>query len=80
VGITALAEGITCLAAVICYLLIGGQRTDWKLAPWVLIGAILSVPLSAKSVKLVPERKLKGAIAILTIILGLLTIYKTIKS
>jgi uncharacterized membrane protein YfcA len=78
IGITALAEGITCLAAVACYLLFGGQSVDWKLAPWVLIGAVLSVPLSAKSVKFIPERKLKAAIAILTIALGALTIYKTL--
>jgi uncharacterized membrane protein YfcA len=78
VGITALAEGITCLAAVVCYLLIGGRSVDWKLAPWVLIGAVLSVPLSAKSVKFIPERKLKAAIAVLTIGLGILTIYKTL--
>ena len=78
VGITALAEGITCLAAVVCYLLIGGQATNWKLTPWVTIGAILSVPLSAKSVKFIPERKLKAAIAVVTIALGILTIYKTL--
>jgi len=80
VGITALAEGITCLAAVTGYLLVGRQAADWELAPWVIIGAVLSVPLSAKSVKRIPERKLKAAIAILTITLGILTIYKTLKS
>jgi uncharacterized membrane protein YfcA len=78
VGITSVAEAITCLVGVIMYLLIGGQQTSWRLALWITIGAVLSVPLSAKSVKLIPEHKLKAAIAILTIFLGLFTIYKTL--
>jgi uncharacterized membrane protein YfcA len=79
VGITSLAEGLTCLVGVISYVLISRNPLDWRLAPWVIIGAVLSVPLSAKSVKLMSERKLKFAIAILTIILGLSTIAKTLK-
>lgn len=78
VGITSLAEAITCLVGVIMYLLIGGQQTSWRLAIWITLGAVLSVPLSAKSVKFIPERKLKAAIAILTILLGAYTIYKTL--
>ena len=78
VGITSLAEGLTCLVGVISYILISKNPLDWKLAPWVIIGAVLSVPLSAKSVKMISERKLKFAIAILTIILGLFTIVKTL--
>jgi len=79
VGITSLAEGLTCLVGVIAYLLISKNPLDWRLAPWVVIGAVLSVPLSAKSVKLMSERKLKFAIAILTIVLGTFTIIKTLK-
>ena len=79
VGITSLAEGLTCLVGVIAYLIMSDGAVDWKLAPYIISGAVLSVPLSAKSVKLVSERTLKAAIAILTIILGILTIYKTIK-
>lgn len=78
VGITSLAEGLTCLAGVIAYILISNKPIDWKLAPWIIIGAILSVPLSAKSVKIMNEKKLKFAIAILTITLGLFTIVKTL--
>lgn len=78
VGITSLAEGLTCLVGVISYILISKNPLDWKLAPWVIIGAVLSVPLSAKSVKMISERKLKFAIAILTITLGLFTIVKTL--
>ena len=79
VGITSLAESLTCLTGVIMYLLIG-NNIDWKLAPWIIIGALASVPLSAKSVKFIKERNLKFAIAATTIILGCFTIYKTLQS
>ncbi len=77
VGITSLAESLTCLTGVIMYMLIG-NNIDWKLAPWIIIGAVASVPLSAKSVKFVKEQNLKMAIAIATICLGCFTIYKTL--
>ena len=78
VGITSLAEGLTCLAGVVTYILVSNNVIDWKLAPWMVIGAVFSVPLSAKSVKIISTRKLKLAIAILTIILGTVTIIKTL--
>lgn len=78
VGITSLAEGLTCLVGVIAYILISKNPVDWKLAPWIIAGAVLSVPLSAKSVKIISTRKLKLAIAVLTVILGLVTITRTI--
>lgn len=78
VGITSLAESITCFVGVIMYLLIG-KEINWRLAPWIVIGAIASVPLSAKSVKFVSENKLKLAIAVITILLGGYTIYNTLK-
>jgi len=79
VGITSLAEGLTCLVGVIAYMLVCKNPIDWKLAPYLIIGAVLSVPLSAKSVKILSPRKLKLAIAILTIVLGLFTIIKTLR-
>lgn len=78
VGITSLAEGLTCLVGVVAYIFISENPVDWSLAPYIVIGAVLSVPLSAKSVKLIGTRKLKLAIALLTITLGILTIYKTV--
>ncbi len=80
VGITSLAEGLTCLVGVITYILVTKGELEWKLAPYVIIGAVLSVPLSAKSVKVMTARRLKLAIAVLTIALGLYTIYKTVNS
>ena len=79
VGITSLAEGLTCLVGVIAYILISTNPVDWKLAPWITAGAVLSVPLSAKSVKIISTKKLKFAIALLTIVLGIFTIVKTLK-
>ncbi|UCC21950.1 MAG: sulfite exporter TauE/SafE family protein [Planctomycetota bacterium] len=79
VGITSLAEGLTCLVGVIAYVLVAKNPLDWRLAPWVIIGAVLSVPLSAKSVKIMSEKRLKLAIAVLTIVLGVLTIVKVFK-
>ena len=80
VGITSLAEGLTCLVGVIAYILVSKNPVDWKLAPFIIAGAVLSVPLSAKSVKLISEKKLKLAIALLTIVLGVLTIIKTVRA
>lgn len=80
VGITSLAEGITCLVGIIMYALICKNPIDWKLAPYIIIGAVLSVPLSAKSVKFISNKHLKLAVALLTIALGLLTIIKTVMS
>jgi uncharacterized membrane protein YfcA len=78
VGITSLAEGLTCLVGVLAYALIDKNPSDWSLAPYIVIGAVLSVPVSAKSLKNISNAQLKLAIAVLTIVLGILTIVKTI--
>lgn len=80
VGITSLAEGLTCAVGIATYLFILKKPLNLTLAPFVIVGAILSVPFSARSVKKITENKLKVAIAILTIILGISTIVKTIGS
>ncbi|HPD45755.1 MAG TPA: sulfite exporter TauE/SafE family protein [Anaerohalosphaeraceae bacterium] len=77
VGITSLAESLTCLVGVAAYLLTS-QQVDWGLAPYVVIGAVLSVPLSARSVRFIGEKQLKLAIAVLTIMLGTVTIVQTL--
>jgi uncharacterized membrane protein YfcA len=79
VGITSLAEGLTCLVGIITYLLVSKNPIDWRLAPLIIAGAVFSVPLCAKSVKKISSRDLKLAIAVLTIILGVLTIMKTVR-
>lgn len=78
VGITSLAEGLTCLVGVITYVLLSKQAINWELAPIIIAGAVISVPFSAVSVKKVSSRNLRLAIAIITISLGALTIMKTL--
>jgi len=77
VGITSLAEGLTCFVGIIAYVFFLKHNLDLQLAPYIVIGAVLSVPLSAMSVRRMSTRVLKSTIAIITIILGLLTIAKT---
>ena len=78
VGITSLAEGLTCLVGVVTYLLVCRNPIDWTLAPVIVVGAVCSVPLSAVSVKRISSRHLKMAIAVITIVLGTLTVVRTL--
>jgi uncharacterized membrane protein YfcA len=80
IGITSLAEGVTCVLGVLTYFFVAKTVVDWRLAPFITLGAICSVPLSVKSVKIIPPKALKVLIAVLTIILGTVTILKTLKS
>ncbi|NIO03757.1 MAG: TSUP family transporter [Proteobacteria bacterium] len=79
VGITSLAEGLTCAVGIISYALVLMDPLDLRLGPFVIIGALFSVPLSAKSVKKVSTERLKLAIGLFTIILGAITILKTVR-
>jgi uncharacterized protein len=78
VAITSLAEGLTCLVGVITYILVAQNPLDWRLAPWLCIGAICSVPFSTITVKKISTKTLKLTIGVLTIILGLVTLGKTL--
>ena len=78
VAITSLAEGLTCLVGVITYVLVAKNAINWHLAPYIVTGAVLAVPLSVKSVKILGDRTLKYAIASLTILLGVVTILRTV--
>ncbi len=77
VGITSLAEGLTCAVGVVAYLLTK-SIIDWRLAPYLIIGAVISVPFSALTVKKIKTRTLAIIIGIVTLILGAFTIIKTI--
>jgi len=77
VAITSLAEGITCLAGIILYFFLK-SNVDWTLAPWLMAGAVLSVPLAAHTVKRIPEKGMKIAVAAVVILLGLLTLAKAL--
>jgi uncharacterized membrane protein YfcA len=75
VGITSLAEGLTCLVGIITYVIAKG-RLPWHLAPYLMVGALLSVPLAALTVKRMPERAFKPAVAAVITILGCWTLFK----
>jgi uncharacterized membrane protein YfcA len=77
IGITSLAEGLTCMVGFITYLVVV-PHLDLKIAPYNITGAILAVPLAAISVKIINENKMRLVIGILTAILGILTITKTL--
>ena len=78
VAITSLSEGITCIVGVIAYILTK-DMIDWVLAPYLIIGAVISVPFSAWTVKIVKSRIMKIIIGFLTITLGLITIINVLK-
>ena len=78
IGITSLAEGLVCIVGVLAYMLTGNGAVNWGLAPSLVLGAVLSVPLAAFTVKKMPVRKLRWAIGITVTILGLFTLVKLV--
>lgn len=77
VGITSFAEGLTCLVGVVTYLALR-PGTSWRLAPPLLLGAVLSVPLAALTVKRLPERGFTLIIGISVLVLGGLSLYRAL--
>jgi hypothetical protein len=77
VAITSVAEGLTCLVGVLLYHFTD-STLNWSLAPYLTIGAVLSVYPSAFFVKTIKPKIFKIAIGILTMSLGILTLYKTL--
>ena len=75
VGITSLAEGLTCVVGVIIFIA-SPETVNWGLAPSLIIGALLSVPFSALVVKKMPTSTLKIVIGLITLTLGLITLIK----
>ncbi len=75
VGITSLAEGLTCIVGVTVFI-VSPEIINWSLAPSLIIGALLSVPFATFIVKKLPTRTLKIAIGVLTLTLGLVTLIK----
>lgn len=76
IGITSLAEGLTCFVGVITYLIFTNHTIEWDLAPSLVVGAILSVPIAAYTVKKFKGVHLKLIVGIATMILGLFTLGK----
>ena len=75
VAITSLAESFTCLVGVLTYLALG-NGIDWSLAPVLVVGAVLSAPIAAWTVKRVDMNKFTTVVGVATAILGIVTLYK----
>lgn len=75
IAITSLAEGITCLAGFIVYMITIGAE-NLTLAPYLIIGAVCSVPLSALTVKKMLYTRFTYIIGGVTLVLGAVTLAK----
>lgn len=75
VGITSLAESLTCLVGLVAYLLLH-RDLDWSLAIPLTLGALLSVPIATLTVRRLPAGALRGAVGVTTLGLGVLTLAK----
>lgn len=78
VGIASLAEGLTCLVGVVAYFAVSNHSIDWRLAPYLVVGAVLSVPFATLTVKKLRTDRLKLAVGLATLALGLFSLAKTI--
>ncbi len=78
IGITALSEGATCLIGVITYFILGAN-VDWTLAPYLVLGSSISVPLSVYSVKRMPAARLTLIVGLATLILGVFSLIQLFK-
>jgi len=77
IGITALAEGLTCLVAVMAFLA-SGEVHELAVAYPLVIGALCSVPLSAYTVRKITIKRLTTFIALITLVLGIATVLKAV--
>jgi hypothetical protein len=75
IGITSLAEGLTCIIGVFIFV-VSPKTIDWGLAPSLIIGALLSVPFCTFIVKKISTNILKISIGTLTLLLGMVTLIK----
>jgi uncharacterized membrane protein YfcA len=78
IGITSLAEGLVCIVGVITYALTGNGAIDWRLAPVLSVGALLSVPLAALTVKKVSLPRMRWAVGGAITALGLFTLSRLV--
>jgi len=75
IAITSVAEGLTCLVGIVTYLALN-RSIDLMLAPYLLIGALISVPISAFTVKHLSPHVFKPLIGAITAFMGGLSLFK----
>ncbi|MHA1717857.1 MAG: sulfite exporter TauE/SafE family protein [Promethearchaeota archaeon] len=82
VASTSLSEGLTCLASILTYVIwnlgFGGNLDNFVLAPYLIIGAILSTPFAALTTKKLKTRNLVPIVGGATILLGIFSLVKII--
>jgi uncharacterized membrane protein YfcA len=76
IGITSLSEGLVCLVGVTIYFTLTNHSIGWILAPSLILGAVLSVPFAALTVKKLNTDRMKLAVGIITLLLGIFTLAK----
>lgn len=76
VAITSVTESFVCLVGFLIYLLTARSSIAWDLSPFVILGALLSVPFAAKSVRVMGDGNFRMIVAWVTLILGLLMLGK----
>jgi len=77
VGITSLAESLTCLVGLIGYFLVQG-RIDWALAVPLTLGALFSVPIATLTVRVLSEKVMRTSVGLVTCGLGLMMVVKLV--
>ena len=77
IGIASLAEGITSAVGVAAYLC-SAASIGWHLAPSLLLGAVLSVPISAYVVSRLPTERLTLVIGGVSTGLGIYTLVRVV--
>jgi len=76
VGITSVAEAFTCLVGIITYSF--QPEAVWRVAPYLAVGALLSVPLTGWTVRALRPQWLRVGIGVITIVLGAVTLTETL--
>ncbi len=77
VGITSLAEAFTCVGGVLLFLA-HGRHFDMALFVPVAVGSLLSVPLSARVIRCLPERLVRRVIALATLGMAVLILARSL--
>ena len=76
IAVTSLAEGITCIMAVISYAIYG--LIDLNFTFYLTLGAMLATPIAAYLVKKAESEWLRIGVGLLCLLLGLITLIETI--
>ena len=77
VGSTSFAEGLVCLVGLLTYIATKGNLY-WNLAIPLVIGAVMSTPLAALTVRRIDDKRLRMAVGLIAVTLGGLTLIRAL--